>query len=214
MPSRSSRAIKSAAATSFVFLNCPFDDQYKPIFEALAFTIHACGFTARCALEDGGSEAVRLQRIIKMIQTCQLGIHDLSRVDTQGQLPRFNMPFELGLFIGAKTFGDVRQHRKKFLVLEGERYQHKRFISDISGQDLKAHNNDAAEAVKSVREWLSDQAGTKGTVPGRDRILLLYAQFRETLPGLLEMAGQDRASMTFKEFRTYVGEFINAQVAY
>jgi len=77
MPSRSSRAIKSAAATSFVFLNCPFDDQYKPIFEALVFTIHACGFTARCALEDGGSEAVRLQRIIKMIQTCQLGIHDL-----------------------------------------------------------------------------------------------------------------------------------------
>ncbi len=74
MPSRSPRAIKSAAATSFVFLNCPFDDQYKPIFEALVFTIHACGFTARCALEDGGSEAVRLQRIIKMIQTCQLGI--------------------------------------------------------------------------------------------------------------------------------------------
>ena len=58
MPSRSSRAIKSAAATSFVFLNCPFDDQYKPIFEALVFTIHACGFTARCALEDGGSERV------------------------------------------------------------------------------------------------------------------------------------------------------------
>jgi hypothetical protein len=137
MPSRSSRAIKSAAATSFVFLNCPFDDQYKPLFEALVFTIHACGFTARCALEDGGSEAVRLQRIIKMIQTCQLGIHDLSRVDTQGQLPRFNMPFELGLFIGAKTFGDVRQHRKKFLVLEGERYQYKRFISDSLARILR-----------------------------------------------------------------------------
>jgi hypothetical protein len=68
------------------------------------------------------------------------------------------------------TFGDARQRRKKFLVLEGERFQYQRFISDISGQDVKAYNNDAAEAVKAVREWLSDQVDAKKAVPGRDRI--------------------------------------------
>jgi hypothetical protein len=33
-----------------VFLNCPFDDEYRPLLRAAAFTIHACGFTARIAL--------------------------------------------------------------------------------------------------------------------------------------------------------------------
>jgi hypothetical protein len=76
------------------------------------------------------------------------------------------------------------------LVLEGERYQYKRFISDISGQDLKAHNNDAAKAVKSVREWLSDQAGTKGTVPGRDRILLSTPSSVKLYPGYWKRPGR------------------------
>jgi hypothetical protein len=34
-----------------VFLNCPFDDGYHPLLRAAVFTIHACGFTARIALE-------------------------------------------------------------------------------------------------------------------------------------------------------------------
>jgi len=43
-------------ATS-VFVNCPFDTQYKPLFEAIVFTVFACGFQPRCALEiDDASE--------------------------------------------------------------------------------------------------------------------------------------------------------------
>jgi hypothetical protein len=38
-----------------------------------------------------------------MIGECELGIHDLSRVDTYGQLPRFNMPLELGLFLALRN---------------------------------------------------------------------------------------------------------------
>jgi hypothetical protein len=34
-----------------VFLNCPFDDEYRSLFEAIVFTIHLCGFSCRCALE-------------------------------------------------------------------------------------------------------------------------------------------------------------------
>lgn len=39
-----------------VFVNVPFDDKYEPLFEALVFTISACGYRVRRALEgdDGG----------------------------------------------------------------------------------------------------------------------------------------------------------------
>jgi hypothetical protein len=34
-----------------VFINCPFDRDYLPLFHALVFTVARCGFTPRCALE-------------------------------------------------------------------------------------------------------------------------------------------------------------------
>lgn len=39
-----------------VFINCPFDEQYQPIFEAIVFCVSACGFAPRCSKElpDGG----------------------------------------------------------------------------------------------------------------------------------------------------------------
>ena len=34
-----------------IFINCPFDDEYRPLFQSLVFVIADCGFRARCALE-------------------------------------------------------------------------------------------------------------------------------------------------------------------
>ena len=42
-----------------VFINCPFDNQYKPIFDSLVFAIHDCGYIARCAKEVDDSGGVR-----------------------------------------------------------------------------------------------------------------------------------------------------------
>jgi len=78
-----------------VFINCPFDRQYYPLFEALVFTVLACGLHPRCALEELDSGTVRLEKIQKIIRSCRFAIHDLSRVELSGprSLPRFNMPF-------------------------------------------------------------------------------------------------------------------------
>jgi hypothetical protein len=198
---------RKSAKTTHVFVNCPFDRQYQPIFEAIIFAIHACGFYSRCALENGDSDQVRLDKIIKMIGKCELGIHDLSRVDTQGQLPRFNMPLELGLFLGAQKFGQKKDRRKACLVLEGERYQYQRFISDLAGVDPAAHLNQPEEAVGAVRKFLSGHHSSH-RVPGRDRILELYHDFTDELPALLEAVEQDRESMTFAEFRDYVERYV------
>jgi hypothetical protein len=81
-----------------VFLNCPFDEAYKPSFEALLFTIMASGYRARCALEDDDSGDIRFDKLCRFIEESDRSVHDLSRVELgANDLPRFNMPFELGL---------------------------------------------------------------------------------------------------------------------
>ncbi len=88
-----------------VFVNVPFDDKYEPLFEALVFTISACGYRVRCALEDDDSGDIRLDKLVELIRECPRSIHDLSRIEPgENDLPRFNMPFELGLALGAKRF--------------------------------------------------------------------------------------------------------------
>src|SRR5690349_7037133 len=91
-----------------VFINCPFDDDYTPLLKAIIFSVNRCGFLPVTALsEDNGLEN-RLLKIQSCIKACRYGIHDISRTElNENGLPRFNMPFELGIFFGAKYFGSV-----------------------------------------------------------------------------------------------------------
>lgn len=50
-----------------VFINCPFDDRYWPLSEALVFTVLACGFEPRCSLEEYDSGTVRLDKIKRLL---------------------------------------------------------------------------------------------------------------------------------------------------
>ena len=53
-----------------VFINCPFDSAYKPLFDAIVFAVHDCGFVARCALEEGDASQVRIDKIYNIIENC------------------------------------------------------------------------------------------------------------------------------------------------
>jgi hypothetical protein len=64
-----------------------------------------------------------------------------------------NMPFELGIDYGLRRFGGTKFQGKKFLILEKERYEFQRSISDISGVDIKAHKNKPERVVRAVRNW-------------------------------------------------------------
>ena len=109
----------------------------------MVFAVHDCGFIARCALEEEDASQVRIDKIYSIIADCRYGIHDISRIelDDASGFPRFNMPLELGIFLGAKKFGVEEQKKKKCLVLDREPYRYQQFISDIAGQDIQAHNN-------------------------------------------------------------------------
>ncbi|HEV3324576.1 MAG TPA: hypothetical protein VG052_03195, partial [Puia sp.] len=111
-----------------VFINCPFDDDYKPILRAIVYTIYRCGFYPQTALDEDDGTEMRLLKIIRKMRGCRYGVHDLSRIELNpANLPRFNMPFELGIFFGAKHFGDLNQNRKNALILERDKYVYQQF---------------------------------------------------------------------------------------
>ncbi|MDE0086750.1 MAG: hypothetical protein OXU23_13610 [Candidatus Poribacteria bacterium] len=175
--------MKSTHYNDNVFINCPFDSDYKPLFDAMIFAVHDCGFVARCALEAGDASQVRIHKIYNIIEDCRFGIHDISRteLDENSHLPRFNMPLELGIFLGAKRFGVEKQERKKCLVMDTEPYRYQKFISDIAGQDIFVHHNNSEDIVKIVRNWL-DTVSERQTIPGGSIIWERYEKFCEDLP--------------------------------
>ena len=150
-----------------VFLNVPFDKRYRKLQDALVFAIHACGLRARCALEGDDGGQIRFSKILGIVRECRFGVHDLSRtsLDTVNRLPRFNMPLELGVFLGAREYGDRRQRAKSCLILDKERYRYQKFCSDIAGQDIRSHNGNATDALTAVRNWLQASMQSRQRLP-------------------------------------------------
>lgn len=193
-----------------VFINCPFDDAYLTTFYAIIFTIFDCGYIARCSLEIEDSSEIRIEKVIKIISGCKYGIHDISRTepDKKTNLPRFNMPFELGMFLGAKRFGDDEQKKKSCLILDKEPYRYHSFISDIAGQDIQSHNNNDSEAIKVVRNWLRSTSG-RVTIPGGKEILRRCRLFKSELPALCKEIKITIDEMIFNDYTNIVSLWLN-----
>lgn len=183
-----------------VFINCPFDEQYQGMFRACVFTVLDSGFVPRCSLEVSNATVFRLQAIVDMIRECRYGIHDLSRVtlDKANGLPRFNMPFELGIFYGAKHFGTADQRKKDGLVLEKERFRYQKFISDLAGVDVNKHKESQKQLSLAIREWLVT-ASRRKTIPQGDMIYDRFRQFQREMAKVCKTMGVNYSSMPFVE---------------
>jgi hypothetical protein len=198
-----------APRTRPVFINCPFDEDYRPLFHAMIFTIMRCGFEPRCALEVIDGAATRISKIEMLIEECRLGIHDISRteLDAASQLPRFNMPLELGLFFRRQAVCDAAQRQKKCLVLDVERYRFQRFMSDIAGQDVEAHGGQIGEIIKCVRAFLN--SASRGTpLSGPANIQADYAVFLEQLPEICRELALQPDELEFKDFAWAAAKFV------
>ena len=197
-----------ASPSASVFINCPFDEQYQPIFDAIVFCVAACGFSPRCTLELTDAGEVRIEKIYRLIDECHNGIHDISRTEVKDQpyqLPRFNMPLELGIFLGAKRFGQ-QSAQKRVLILDREPYRYKRFISDIGGQDIQAHGAKPNRAIRHARDWLQSAPG-KATIPGK-KISDDYRRFRRELPAIAKEAQLDPTQLTFIDYLLLVTNWL------
>jgi hypothetical protein len=162
-----------------VFVNCPFDEDFAPLLQAIAFCITDLGFYPRIAPENANNAANRLDRIVEQISESKYGIHDLSRCKSTkvDEYARLNMPFELGLDHACARFGSGQMNDKAILILEETRYDYQKVLSDISGWDIHAHGGDYINLVRIVRDWLVHQAGADPV--GASKIQGDYATFQE-----------------------------------
>jgi hypothetical protein len=187
-----------------VFINCPFDRHYRPIFEALIFVTFACGFRPRSARElDDGSQT-RIDKLYDLIGQCRYGVHDLSRteLDDTNSLPRFNMPLELGIFLGAKRYGNKPQKLKRCLILDVERYRYQKFISDLAGMDIEAHGAEPRRAAASLRDWLANVSRRK--IIGTARLQKVHERFLADKPAIAERLGFDPNQVPCVDFEAIV----------
>jgi hypothetical protein len=129
-----------------------------------------------------------------------------------GDLPRFNMAFELGLDLGCRYFGEGALAKKQCLVLERERSRYQTVLSDISGNEIRAHNDEPEVLVREVRNWLQVVGG--GTPPSGSQVWKRFSLFQSHLALLLEKLGyspEDVSSMELAEFLQFVREWRDQQ---
>jgi hypothetical protein len=196
-----------------VFINCPFDDTYQNLFDAAVFTIQIAGFQPRCALEARNSGQNRLYKVMDIISDCRYGIHDISRTElSSGNLPRFNMPLELGLDLGCWRYGSDHLGDKRLLVMDRSAHRYQKFISDIAGHDIVSHSNSVGKIIRHIRDWLSTESKA-ATIQGGDYILGRYRDFRRVLPALCGVMKLNLEKLTFGDFSRAVRAWLEENEA-
>ncbi len=194
---------------SSVFFNCPFDDEYLALRNAILFAIFDCGFVPRSALEVDDSGEGRFDKIQRLIAESKYAVHDICRteLDPSTKLPRFNMPLELGVFIGAKRFGANRHKQKSCLILDREKYRYQAFVSDIAGHDIRSHDGLAENAIRHVRNWLNSASGRK-TIPGGSETIRRYRIFCGELPEMCQVARIALDELTYNDYWNFMSEWL------
>lgn len=194
-----------------VFINCPFDRTYRKLFYAIVFAVKDCGYRARSALEVSDASELRLAKIFRIIGECRIGIHDISRTerDERTRLPRFNMPLELGMFLGAKQFGDAQQRDKLCLVLDRKPHRYEKYCSDIKGCDISAHRRRPETAIRVIRDFLRSTQPL--TIPGGDVIYQRYSRFLDELPLLAANLGLNADTLIFNDYVDIVSRWLKQQ---
>jgi hypothetical protein len=169
----------AAARELSVFINCPYDTDYLPIFDAVVFATVCCGFLPRCAVESGCTAVPRMDRITQAILASKYSIHDLCRCKGEGDanLARFNMPLELGAAM-AQRFGPNGANHHDWLLLVPKGSNYVRFISDLAGFDPKQHDGRLETVIPGVMSWLATRPDAV-LVPTPKEVLAAIPDFQE-----------------------------------
>lgn len=186
------------------------------MLRALLFTVVDCGFEPRIASESSDSGEIRIEKIKNLIRESRYSIHDISRMEAlkKGEIPRFNMPFELGLDLGCRDFGSGRLSEKKCLILEKEQHRYRKSLSDISGNDIKSHNSTPETLIRRVRDWIVETTSSKAPSGTRiwHRFNVFYTDFIAALRKS-DYAEKDIEEMPVVEFIGFVKDWEKASKA-
>ena len=176
-----------------VFVNCPFDSKYLNLLRPILFTVVYFGHRPRIASESSDSGENRLSKICGLISACRYSIHDISRLKAKkpDEFARMNMPFELGIDFGTRLHGPAHASEKKFLILEEKAHDFKIALSDLSGIDVKPHDNEPVDACWAVRDWYYETVGIDDSWPEEQHwASTVWSKFNEFVASLFEVRSQ------------------------
>ncbi len=168
-----------ATRSMSVFINCPYDDDYRPIFDGVLFATVCCGFLPRSAIESGCTSVPRMDRITSALLSSKYSIHDLCRCKGEGDanLARFNMPLELGVCM-AQRFGPEGKENHDWLLLVPLKSEYARYLSDLAGFDPKQNDGTVETIVPAVMSWLATRPDAV-RVPPPNEVLDALPVFQE-----------------------------------
>lgn len=195
-----------------IFINCPYRKEYQRLLEAQIFTIHALGYVAESALVS--NESTRIDRLCKMIRGADRSIHDLSLAgEVINGLPRLNVPFEIGLWMGLRGFCARKSSPCLIFVDDPQAYQS--FLSDINGLDfVRAHSNDAEEIIREIRLWIA-QGSPAQALPSPRQLTNLWSQYKVALPRVHDemIVFGAKPTHTFAEYRYVISESVSTNIS-
>lgn len=205
----------SAGYERSVFINCPFDKDYESLLRPLLFTIVQLGFNPRIASERSNSGENRMDKIVELMRASRYSIHDISRIraKTRGEFARFNLPFELGVDRGAQLFGAGKLRNKRSLLLDSQPFEYKRALSDLSGVDIKHHENTPTNIVLAVRNWFVDTVDVRDA-PSASKVWNRFTDFTsyfydsQTAKGFSD---EDLNSLPVAEYMRAIKSWVAAQ---
>lgn len=198
-----------------VFINCPYDSEYKGLMNAVIFTVIVLGFSPRLALESSDSSQNRIDKIVKLIEESQYSIHDLSRIISKksGEVFRLNMSLELGIDFGCIKLLNEKFGNKKLLVLDKEPYRFQQAVSDLSGIDIKSHEDKGSKIIECVRNWFAETVGVRKS-PSAEKIYSEYTdEFQVFLLNEAKALGFNESNyvdkITTPEYIDFIHEWTN-----
>lgn len=186
-----------------VFINCPYDNEYKPLFFAMIYICIFYGLDPIFAACDESSSD-RMKNIVKYMKDSNYAIHDISRI--HGDMPRFNMPFELGMYY--MHIQESRQN-KSMLILEGENNKSDIVISDLSGSEIKCHSNDIELLFKVVRPFLWQFYPDKKDAPQKMYLSYMLECLTEIDTKVKNQGYSNYLDLDFFEFKIYIQEYFD-----
>lgn len=93
------------------------------------------------------------------------------------------------------------------MILDKEQYRYQKFISDIAGQDIFAHDNDPKKAIEKVRNWVWT-VSKRTNIPGGSKICERYTLFEKDLPNIYRELNIQIRELTFVDFIYIIIEWL------
>ncbi len=170
-----------------VFLNIPYDKDFEPLYLAYIVGLVHLGLEPRATLQitDGTR---RLDKIFELIKSCRYSIHDLSRVQlnkNKPRVPRFNMPFELGMAVAWESTAPSNSHT--WFAFEEVPYRLQMSLSDLNGTDPHIHEGTAAGVFRGLRNALI----RVDAQPTARQMMRTYDAISSRLPAIMKKTGAE-----------------------